>query len=207
MAKRTQHPERRRFFRIEDSVYLQLDSDGQEDTVSKPSGAGESGFYLYINEFRKISAESKRHLHLAENTDPHITAYLQALNDKISCLAQAILFSQEEQELEANSSIQLSEGGFSTLLSQPYARGQRLKCKMILYPNNHIMFFSSEVVYCRQEAIPTPEGSQPLYRAGFEFVHLNEGDAQLLARHIINKQANERRKKHSEAQSPEEKQL
>jgi hypothetical protein len=207
MAKQTHHPERRRFFRIEDSVYLQLESDEQSDAPTAPANIGESGFYPYINEFRKISAESKHHLHLAENTDPHIAAYLHALNRKIECLAQAILFSQEEQPVEANHSIQLSEGGFSAALEQAYTPGQQLKCKMILYPNNHILFFASEVIYCQEQPPSIPQPSSPikqLYRVGFEFIHLNEGDSQLLARHIINKQANERRQRQLENQLPNE---
>ncbi len=196
MTKATHHPERRRFFRIEDKVYLQLEADEQGDSTAASENIGESSFYPYINEFRTISAESKHHLHLAENTDPHLAAYLQALNRKIECLAQAILFSQEEQSLEANHVIQLSEGGFSVFLEQPYEPGQKIKCKMILYPNNHIIFFTSEVIYCQQQPHSTPYTSspmKPLYRVGFEFAHLNEGDSQLLARHIINKQASQRR--------------
>ena len=207
MTKATHHPERRRFFRIEDKVYLQLETDEQSDSTATPENIGESSFYPYINEFRKISVESKHHLHLAENTDPHIAAYLQALNRKIECLAQAILFSQEKQPLEANHVIQLSEGGFSVFLERPYEPGQKLKCKMILYPNSHIMLFASELIYCQQQSHSTPRTSspmKPLYRVGFGFVHLNDGDSQLLARHIINKQANERRQSQLENQAPNE---
>jgi len=196
MTKDMHHPERRRFFRIEDKVYLQLEADEQSSSTTAYENIGESNFYPYINEFRKISTESKHHLHLAENTDPHLAAYLQALNRKIECLAQAILFSQEEQSLEASHVIQLSEGGFSVFLEQPYEPGQKIKCKMILYPNNHIIFFTSEVIYCQQQPHATPYTSSPMkphYRVGFEFAQLNEGDSQLLARHIINKQASQRR--------------
>lgn len=207
MTKATHHPERRRFFRIEDKVYLQLETDEQGGATSAPECLGESSYYPYINEFRTISAESKHHLHLAENTDPHIAAYLHALNRKIECLAQAILFSQEEEPLEANHAIKLSEGGFSALLEQPYEPGQKLKCKMILYPNNHIMFFASEVIHCQQHTHATSHTSspkKPLYRVGFEFSHLNEGDSQLLARHIINRQANARRQDQLENQASSE---
>lgn len=207
MTKATHHPERRRFFRIEDKVYLQLETDEQGGSTTAHENIGESSFYPYINEFRTISAESKHHLHLAENTDPHIAAYLQALNRKIECLAQAILFSQEEQPLEANHAIKLSEGGFSALLERPYEPGQKLKCKMILYPNNHIMLFASEVIYCQQQPHSIPHISspkKPLYQVGFEFSHLNEGDSQLLARHIINRQANERRQGQLENQTSNE---
>ena len=195
MTKQTYHSERRRFFRIEDRVYLQFQDDEQHNVGIEPGKLAESSVYPYINEFRKISAESKHYLHSAEKIDPHITAYLQALNRKIDCLAQAILFSQEEHPQDANCNIQLSEGGFSTELKQPYSPGETVKCKIILYPDNHIMLFSSKVIYCHknESQISGDINAGGHYCIGFEFIELNEGDAHLLARHIINKQANARR--------------
>ncbi|MBV1872721.1 MAG: PilZ domain-containing protein [Gammaproteobacteria bacterium] len=199
-------PERRRFFRIDDLVFLQFQVGEQEGEEQPPSSASESNVYPYINEFRRISAESKHYLHSAENIDPHLTAFLQAMNRKIDCLAQAILFTQEEHPRDANCAIQLSEGGFSTLRNQAYSPGEIVKCKIILYPDNHVLRFCSKVIYCYEvlpltddrikNDSPAASSNARTFQVGLEFMELNEGDSQLLARHIINKQANARRQGH-----------
>ncbi|MBV1869852.1 MAG: PilZ domain-containing protein [Gammaproteobacteria bacterium] len=206
MTTQKHSPERRRFFRIDDRVFLQFQVDEQEGKEETSSSANESKVYPYINEFRRISTESKHYLHSAENIDPHLTAFLQAMNRKIDCLAQAILFTQEEQPRDANCAIQLSEGGFSTLRNQAYSPGEILKCKIILYPDNHVLRFCSKVIYCHEAPaltndsvksdFPVASSDAPIFQVGLEFMELNEGDSQLLARHIINKQANARRQGH-----------
>lgn len=186
------HPERRRFYRILDDVYLQVEEN--ENSTGELTEISQAALYPFINEFRKIEAESRHHLHLIEKNDPTTASYLQALNRKLDCLAQAILFSQEDKQQQRNCKVQLSEGGFSTKLAQPRTVSETVSCKMILFPDRHILLFEANVVYCNAISA-TVDGTQlPQYQTGFEFLQLKDGDAQLLARHIIHIQANSRRK-------------
>lgn len=183
-------PEKRRFYRITDRVYLHIELINES---SRPSPA--QLIYPYINELRKIEAESKHQLYQLQNSDPPIAAYLQILNRKIECLGQAIMASHSDQAQEANHLIQLSEGGLSAELDQPFEPDTLCHAKMILYPHLNTLLFTAKVIYCNKlpKAESAENTTQTIYRIGFEFVQLNEGDAQLLARHIINIQSNNRR--------------
>lgn len=183
-------PEKRRFFRVTDHVYLHI----EQKSASSMQNSAEL-IYPYINEFRKIEAESRHVLLQLQNSDPQIAAYLSALNRKIDCLSQAIFATHSNEALEANHFIQLSEGGLNAELNQAYEPGTLCHAKMTLFPHLHTLLFKAKVIYCNRVSGVNDliNASKNTYRIGFEFVHLNEGDAQLLARHIINIQSNNRR--------------
>ncbi len=207
MTTTRSYPEKRRFFRITDHVYLHI----EQKNASSTQNSAEL-IYPYINELRKIEAESRHILLQLQNSDPQIAVYLNALNRKIDCLSQAIFATHSSETLEANHFIQLSEGGFSAELDQAYEPGTLCHAKMILFPHLHTLFFKAKVIYCNNVsgAKDSMNASKNTYRIGFEFIHLNEGDAQLLARHIINIQSNNRRqqqldKRATESQGQKEK--
>lgn len=185
------HPnqERRRFFRIEDQVYVQFE---QQSSEARPKNT--QVIYPYINELRKIDVETKHVWHQLQNSDPQIASYLQALNRKIECLAQALLASHDTVVQEANQRIQLSEGGFSGEFDSAFEPGSQHQATMLLFPQRQTLLFTAQCIHC----VPLAEAtnSEPRYRVGFAFVQINEGDAQLLARHIFTVQANQRRQQH-----------
>lgn len=178
--------ERRRFFRIPDQVYLRLEQESDRHASSTAHL-----IYPYINELRKIDVETKHAWYQLQNGDPQIASYLQALNRKIDCLAQALLASQNDVVQEPNHHIQLSEGGFSSEFDLPYVVGTQHQATLVLFPQRQTLLFTAQCIHC--STLPATATTKQRYRVGFAFVQINEGDAQVLARHIFTAQSNQRR--------------
>lgn len=186
MTSPSPRKERRHFFRVQDQVFLQL----EQKSTPQTSGTAHM-IYPYINALRKIDVETKHAWYQLQNSDPHIAGYLQALNRKIDCLAQALLASQNDAVPESNQLMQLSEGGFGGDFDFPYIVGSQYQATLVLFPQRHTLLCTAQCIHCA--ALPAVTSNTQRYRVGFAFMQINEGDAQVLARHIFTVQSNQRR--------------
>jgi c-di-GMP-binding flagellar brake protein YcgR len=79
----------------------------------------------------------------------------------------------------------ISEGGIDFQHPSPIAAGARLSVKLVLMPQALGLLLRARVTHCDRKG----DG----YDVGTEFEHLTDAQRQLLARHILQKQAQERR--------------
>ena len=80
----------------------------------------------------------------------------------------------------------ISEGGISFNNLQAIPTGTHLAIKMVLMPQGLGLLLRAQVINCR-------ERSDGQFEIGSEFEALTDAQRQLLARHILQKQALERR--------------
>ena len=80
----------------------------------------------------------------------------------------------------------LSEGGISFVSEQPLAEGEVVTLKLVLLPQGLGLLLPARVIY----STAMQDGR---YDIGTEFEALTDAQRQLLARHILQKQALERR--------------
>ncbi|MGE8337883.1 PilZ domain-containing protein, partial [Pseudomonas laurylsulfatiphila] len=116
--------------------------------------------------------------------DRNIAAFLKSQNKRIDLLSQVIAITVLGQIGEPQPVI-ISEGGIDFQHPSPIAAGAHLSVKLVLMPQALGLLLRARVTHCDRKG----DG----YDVGTEFEHLTDAQRQLLARHILQKQAQERR--------------
>ncbi len=134
---------------------------------------------LHLSEF-----ESQHLLRQISERDRNLAAFLKSQNKRIDLLSQVIAITVLGQIGEPQPVI-ISEGGIDFQHPSPLAAGARLSVKLVLMPQALGLLLRARVTHCDRR----DDG----YDVGTEFEHLTDAQRQLLARHILQKQARERR--------------
>ncbi len=174
--------ERREYYRIEDRVALEIipASQGQEaDAAPLPP------LFSLLGELHQLDFEAQHLLRQIAESNRTLANYLKVQNKRIELLGQA-LAQDLLKDQGAPQPVILSEGGISFASEQPKAEGEGLTLKLILLPQGLGLVLAARVIYCT----PMDDGR---YDIGTEFEALTDAQRQLLARHILQKQALERR--------------
>lgn len=170
--------ERREYYRINDKIALQINTDNS-DFVN------ESSLFNLLNELYLLEHEAQPLLRAISEQQRTLVSYLKITNKRIDLLAQALAqnllksFPKPQQTT-------LSEGGLSFFSDQHFNEGQTLYLKMLLLPQALALQLTATVVGTRKK----PGGR---LKTAVTFVDLTESQRQILARHILQKQAHERR--------------
>lgn len=190
--------ERRDFYRIDDHIMLEYRLLSESEfTEDKPflSDPYDTNFHVtpqfkILSEIRQIEADSRHHLHAISEQDRHISAYLRALNHKIECLTSLITQTPEEGPLTPTHQVSLSEGGIAVEVPDHLTPGSLLHIHVTLFPNFYRFAAIAKTVHCDACSNDT----STFYCLGLHFEAMLESDRQMLARHILQKQSQERRK-------------
>ena len=181
MKKNNKLSERRQYFRISDTVKLDINLE--------PPLSTENGVYQGLSEIRDISSQTRHLYHQIANSQPLIAEYLLALDKKIDCLSNMVTHKKQTETPSDRHNIQLSEGGFGSHLCKYYIPGSIVHIQMTLFPNKQTLSFNATVIYC----LKIEFNDKTSYQTGFKFESLSSGDAQFIARHIIQKQSIDRK--------------
>src|SRR5690554_1233539 len=170
--------ERREYYSIHDKIALQISAD-DGDFVN------ESSLFNLLNELYLLELEAQPLLRAIDGQQRSLLNYLKITNKRIDLMAQAfaqILLKDFSKPQE----VTLSEGGMSFFSQQHFALGSRVYIKMLLLPGAFALQLTGTVV--RNKVKPDCR-----VKTAVRFTDLNENSRQLLARHIMQKQAQERR--------------
>ena len=176
--------DRRRTFRIEEKASVSfriLDKNGNQTLEQLFPTSPE---FSLLNDLRSIDEESESLLRQVSETDKATAAYLRLLNRKIDRLAQALA---SPDSTNNTMPITLSEEGLSLVTETPLEPGLLIAVKLQLLPEGVGIIVKVKVIYCLK-------GGQQSYRLGGKFVDLKQQDRSLIARHLIESQARERRR-------------
>lgn len=182
--------ERRRTFRIRDQVILDYRTADQSQTLDTPPEQTEppSPPPLFHLMAQLTTMEQEQHLlQRVTSMDKNLASYLRMLNRKIDMVAQLLVTSELQHGAEPQP-VTLSEGGLSFLDLKPLTTDQRLQLQLTLLPSGVGLLLNARVVYSRKEE------EIASYRTGMAFVDLDDRQKHLLARHIIDRQAEARRR-------------
>ena len=173
---------RREYYRIEDSVALEiLPSDDLQGTQREAS----HGIFQLLGELHQLDFEAQHLLRQLAEGNRTLANYLKVQNKRIDLLGQA-LAQDLLGTLGPPRTVVLSEGGISFNHDQPLAEGGLYRLKLVLMPQALGLLLDARIASC--EAV---EGGQ--YAIAVSFDALTDSQRQLLARHILQKQAAERR--------------
>jgi len=177
--------DRREYYRIEDTIALEFSLLSGAEAYASDVLHDTSPLFNLLSDLHLMDFESQHLLRHISERDRPLANYLKVINKRIDLLGQAVAQSLL-RDIGAPRQVSLSEGGISFNNAQPVAPGSHLAIKMVLMPQALGLLLRAKVVHCSQRA----DGQ---YEVGTEFEALTDAQRQLLARHILQRQALERR--------------
>ena len=169
--------DRREYYRIEDTLALEFRPAGAvEDSLESEPGAT---LFSLLSDLHLMDYESQHLLRHISERDRTLANYLKVMNKRIDLLGQVMVQSLLK-EIGAPRKVSLSEGGVSFRHDRALPVGQLLVLRMVLLPQGFGLELRARVIHDE-------------FEIGTEFEALSDAQRQLLARHILQKQAQQRR--------------
>ena len=176
--------DRREYYRIEDTIALEIRPLSALEAAGQEVLQDASPLFNLLSELHLSEFESQHLLRQISERDRTLAAFLKSQNKRIDLLSQVIAITVLGQIGEPQPVV-ISEGGLEFLHPLPLAAGAHLSIKLVLMPQALGLLLRARVVHCERKG----DG----YDVGTEFEHLTDAQRQLLARYILQKQAQERR--------------
>ncbi|MNV41433.1 PilZ domain protein [compost metagenome] len=176
--------DRREYYRIEDTIALEIRPLSASEAAGQEVLQDASPLFNLLSELHLSEFESQHLLRQISERDRNLAAFLKSQNKRIDLLSQVIAITVLGQIGEPQPVI-ISEGGIDFQHPSPIAAGAHLSVKLVLMPQALGLLLRARVTHCDRKG----DG----YDVGTEFEHLTDAQRQLLARHILQKQAQVRR--------------
>ena len=177
--------ERREYYRIEDRVALEIQRIPGSGTVDEYAHHDTSTLFDLLSELHVAEFESQHLLRQLDDRDRTTNSFLRAMSKRIDLLGQVVA-QTVLGKLGAPQKVIMSEGGLQFESAQPYPAGCLLSVKMVLMPQASGMMLHAKVTHCEALTLGT-------FEVGTEWTDLSDAQRQLLARHILQRQAAQRR--------------
>ncbi|WP_312936918.1 PilZ domain-containing protein [Pseudomonas sp.] len=177
--------ERREYYRIEDSIALQISPLSAAELADADLVQAASPLVSLLSELHLADFESQHLLRQLSDKDRILAAFLRAQSKRVDLLSALVAHSLLGQ-LGEPQPVMLSEGGLDSTSAQAIAPGTRVAVQMVLMPRGHALLLRGRITHCQAHT----DGS---YALGTEFTDLTDAERQLLARHILQRQQQQRR--------------
>ncbi len=177
--------DRREYYRIEDRIALEISPLSGAEALDTDLLQDDSPLFNLLSELHLSEFESQHLLRQLSDKDRVLAAFLKAQNKRIDLLS-AVVAQTLLGQLNAPQAVVLSEGGIEVTQAQPIAAGSRIAVKMVLMPQALGLLLRARIIHCDQR----PDGQ---YEVGSEFIEMTDAQRQLLARYILQRQAQQRR--------------
>ena len=176
--------ERREYYRIDDMIALQIKPLSGPDAASKEVLLDDSPLFNLLSELHLSEFEAQHLLRQISERDRAIAAFLKSQTKRIDLLSQVVALTVLGHIGEPQPVV-ISEGGIDFQHPTPIAAGAHLSIKLVLMPQALGLLLRARVTHC------DPKGDG--FDVGTEFESMTDAQRQLLARYILQKQAQERR--------------
>ena len=186
--------DRREYYRIDDTIALEFTLLSGAEALASDELHDSSPLFNLLSDLHLMDFESQHLLRHISERDRPLANYLKVMNKRIDLLGQAVAQSLL-RDIGTPRKVSLSEGGVSFNNPQPVATGAHLAVKMVLMPQALGLLLRAKVVHC------SPLPSQQ-FEIGAEFEAVSDAQRQLLARHILQRQALERRQAREQPLQP-----
>lgn len=177
--------DRREYYRIEDTIALDFSLLSGPQALASDALHDASPLFNLLSDLHLMDFESQHLLRHISERDRTLANYLKVMNKRIDLLGQA-LAQNLLRDIGAPRQVSMSEGGISFNHAQAIEPGSHLALKMVLMPQALGLLLRAKVMHCQVR-----EDGQ--FEIGTEFEALTDAQRQLLARHILQKQAQQRR--------------
>ena len=187
--------ERREYYRIEDRVALEINPLSRSGQAGEDAAEDTSALFDLLSELHVSEFESQHLLRQLDERDRVLNSFLKALTKRIDLLGRVVAHTALG-ELGEPQPVRLSEGGVEFISYQDFAPSQLLSVKMVLMPQASGLMLRARVTHCD----PAGDGR---FVIGTEFVNLPDAQRQLLARHVLQRQAQQRRQALEQSEPPQ----
>jgi hypothetical protein len=174
--------DRREYYRIDDVIALEILPLEDAET---PSRDGSTRLFDLLGELHQLDFETQHLLRQIADNNRTLANYLKVQNKRIDLIGQ-MLAQGLQRDLGPTRQVVLSEGGISFVNDCPLEEGSIWTLKLVLMPQGLGLMLTARIASC-----------QPLddarFAIGTSFEALTDAQRQLLARHILQKQATARR--------------
>ncbi|MDX1368973.1 PilZ domain-containing protein [Pseudomonas sp.] len=184
--------DRREYYRIDDTIALEFTPLSGADALASDELHDSSPLFNLLSELHLLDFESQHLLRHISERDRTLANYLKVINKRIDLLGQAVAQSLL-RDIGTPRRVCLSEGGVSFISSQNLAIDSHLAIKIVLMPQALGLLLRAKVIHC--QAL-----TEQQFEIGTEFEALTDAQRQLLARHILQRQALERRQAREQPQ-------
>lgn len=186
--------DKRDFFRIRDSLALDVrkvaSADLEETTFDE-----ESPLFSLLSDLHTLDYESQHLLRQIAERDRALAHYLKIINKRVDLISKALAI-QLMKDLGEPQEVTLSESGMSFEYAEPLELGSWLALRMVLLPSPLGLVLPAQVLRCE------PGSSAGSWTVAVSFHALADNQRQLLARHILQKQAQDIRATKAQEKTP-----
>ena len=177
--------DRREYYRIDDTIALDFSLLSGPQALASDALHDASPLFKLLSDLHLMDFESQHLLRHISERDRTLANYQKVVNKRIDLLGQALAQSLL-RDIGVPRRVSLSEGGISFNHPQAVPTGSHLALKMVLMPQALGLLLRARVMHCQAR-----EDGQ--FEIGTEFEALSDAQRQLLARHILQTQAQQRR--------------
>lgn len=180
-------PERRRFFRINDTVslsYRKIDA-ATADAGLKSAEHIASEFSLAAT-LEVLSQEALRIMQRLEKQSPEYLELYRVLDAKLNAVAQAVMFVGSNVNAQNGQHVNLSASGLAFQQQESLEVGQHLAIEIYLPNTLALMLIYGRVVNCKATNSHSNGSGQHLISV--DFTHVREDDQELLIKHVVRTQ-------------------
>lgn len=192
--------ERRRFFRIDDSVMVSWRLIG-----AKAKSHGNTGLekvteesFTIITRLQAVSRHLAGSLRRIEQRDHDVADYLKSLDEKITLLAQSFLADEVGLTGQSAKPVNLSAGGLALDSRESVEVGSQVELKLLLLPSYTGVVALGEVMRVT-EATEYPEHP---YRLHINFTRIRDSERDALIGHILRRQGEMLRRERERKEYP-----
>ncbi|GLX88396.1 PilZ domain-containing protein [Pseudomonas weihenstephanensis] len=176
--------DRREYYRIDDVIALEITPLSAPEAASDEVLQDASPLFNLLSELHLSEFEAQHLLRQISERDRTISSYLKTLNKRIDLLSQVVAQTVLGKIGELQP-VKLSEGGIELRHAKACPVGSHLSIKMVLMPQALGLLLRAKVTHC--------DARDGHYEIGTEFEAITDAQRQLLARYILQKQAQARR--------------
>ncbi|MFN1266887.1 pilus assembly protein PilZ [Pseudomonas lundensis] len=187
--------DRREYYRIDDVIALEITPLSAPQAASTEVLQDASPLFNLLSELHLSEFESQHLLRQISERDRTLSSYLKTLNKRVDLLSQVVAQTVLGKIGELQP-VKLSEGGIEFEHANAYSPGTHLSIKLVLMPQALGLLLRAKVTHC------TPRNGQ--FEIGTEFEAITDAQRQLLARYILQKQAQARRLAREKNEAAEE---
>ncbi len=193
-AKDKEDIERRSFVRVEDNVILKFRKASSLEIQTGRGGlAANTNSFTIKARFAAIDQKIRPARSILAQHSEELACYLTAVDQKLDLLADmAFQMDHDLSKLSAQKA-SLSAGGISFLAQKPLELGTLLELWLLLLPSHTGIITYATVIYCKR--INDGDNKDYPYKVGVKFKNIREEDADLIACHVLRKEADDRRKR------------
>lgn len=184
--------DRRRYFRIEDWVFLDVQLVNQTELEQKLEYyQSNRPFYTKSDGHNPNRQQNLADLRVIAGKMPELARYLTSLQDQIDHLSRNLLPAEsndQQTDLAQTKKVSLSAQGISYTTDELFKPVDTVELRIKLIPSDAELPILARVVLVEDNEDNDAEGELGLYRVSLDYLHIHDNDRETIAKHVHNRQ-------------------